>query len=610
MKAHLSRRKGFPFALATTLAYACLMGTPAMSETTKIDIAPQYIVNTNGFSQVQRIFGGCVNGSLHEQMADEVRALNLNTARAYFWPLYGSTPSTPWNVAQYGGKAVPRDQVGPLWAKWFAQDFASTVLRDIRHDMLQGDQMNQLIQYKSWGLRSGLVYQPLEVDEYALEHLDATKRYYRAYIDSITQVAPTLRTDYIQLSNEPDYSHWSGSFATSREAVDAWLKLYNEVSGDIKERYPATRMIGPCLSSDTAHGWTGWNTWTVPFLTRAADIRYFNYHMYEVGANASLAWMSMRQAEGEALRGVRPQAIITETNYLLKTPQSNRFLWHAQHMFSELENPDKYALRHHFLLAYLGGENDVFDKVDGKFKFNDTYWLYWVLSQTRGDYLYTTSKSSDAVRVIATRPAPGRTVISLLNDSAASAPVSIDTHLTGIRRATTRYAAYAGDSLRHGEDAVPAGSAAKIAVTLAPHEVRSYTFDASGDAPAPKTLHRAEYFSKTVAVPVKSTMVVAIPAAQAPTGSQTTMLRLGVYTDDPLSAEQLTGKLNGNPIKVTWKSIPSDVSNEATRTTYLAEIPIPASWVKRSNSLTFDQTDADYRLMFASLVICDSPAAK
>lgn len=592
---------------ALALAAALIATMPSIAAPINLTVHPDTAVVVNGYAEIPDVFGMAVNGSLMSQMTAEARELNIDSARSYCWPLYGSMPVTPWWGAQYGTKAIKREDVAAAWDKWYSQDFDANIGRDFVAGAAQSAQINQLRQFSSWGVTKHLVFQPMQPDGYSAQHIGDVDRYFRAYVDQLHKAAPTLDIDYVQFTNEPNYSQWSGQFATTKEAVDTWLSVFNTLDSYMRKNRPTTTMLGPCLASDVAHSWSGWNEWTVPFLKRANDVRVFNYHLYDIGAQESLAWMEMRQAEAEQLRGVRTRAIITETNSLYdKLTRPDLFLWHAQHLFSQAANPDKFAMRHYFLMAYLG-RDDLFtcDK-RGKYTPNNTYWLYWALNQTRGKRVAVTGSLPAGVKSLASMPAPDRLVVSLLNDTDAAVDINVSPGAEA-HAATSRYVWYAAGSLVHGDEAA-AGNGSSVNAHIEPRGVRSIIWTLPKPTTVARVLRETEYFLPVVARPIDDGATASVHASRLPGKGDDAFLRLGVYTDDPLSAHKLTATFNGAPVSVAWSSLQPDLSPGRTVTTWFVEIAVPPGSVRADNMVKFPAQDADYKLMFASLVVRDRVA--
>lgn len=585
-------------------------GALAQTDSLRIGVLPATLIDDNGYKDVPEIFGAAVNGSLMAQQTEAVQALNLNSARAYFWPLYNSMPVTPWLAQQYGQKNVlTREQSAAAWDTWYKQDFSKTIQHDIQAGIDTNAQMNQLRQYERWGLKSGLVYQIMQPDGASATHIEGVERYFVAYIDAIHSAAPDLPIDFVQFTNEPNYSQWSGQFATTKESVDTWLSVFNTLDKYLRSARPQTRLLGPCLDSGVAHGWTGWKDWTLPFLTTANDIHFFNYHLYDLGASESLAWMEMRQAEGEKLRNVRPRAIITETNLLdSKATDQQRFLWHAQHLFAELHNPDKYAMRHYFLLAYEGSD-DMFVKRNGRYEPGDDYWLYWALNRIRGGAVSVSKPTGSLVDAFASRPSNREVALGLLNNGATATDVRLDPGLpskSSIVSVMFRSAFVREGVPVHQEESPRKVDDGAVSVTLPPHSVAEVVWTLRSDLAPTKVIIDRECYAGTVATDIAGGLRVPIHVEFAPHLNANEYLRLGIYTDDPLSAQQLTMTLNGVPLKIIWSSLPVDVDNGNLRTTWWARIALPSHSVAKDNMLVFGPQDADYRLMFAAIECCSN----
>jgi len=591
----------------------------------QVRVDPSITWTVNGYSDVQRIFGATVNGELRDQMGDEVRSMKLNGARAYLWPYmwwtapagYASPPQTPWAAAQYGGKAPTREEAFAAWDKFFAQDFDTGM--DLWWNAAHpGNNMTyQLDLFRKWGVSDGIILHT-QVDGSADRHPDDVYRYYHAYLNTIERHYPDLHFEFVQVTNEPNYPWWSGQFSTTKESVDTWLRVFNNLDARIAASEPETQLLGPCLASSEFFSWGGWSNWTAPILSGVhRPMHYYNYHLYDTPAYTNLAWMEMLQARAEALGRPRPQGVITEMQYRLydgsEGAWKERCRWWAEHFFTALANPDKEHQYDNFLLgSNPSTDSNVFVATKHVFHTTDLYWLYWAMANTRGKALYV-APSDGGVRRFACSPEPGKIVVSLFNSDDQAATVAVDPGLaTGanVNAVTQRIVEYQGAALSHDERTLPAVPA-PVTVTLEPGGVTCIEWSVARGATQPsRTLGVHEYFSRMVAVPFDKDTTVQIAVPSTPSATQAATLRFAVNTDDLLSARGVTVAFNGHTLPVVWNQAPRQTNAPTdTRSTWWMELPLKRDWVRSSNEVTFSNVDSAYRLMFASLASRDYPDA-
>jgi len=592
-------------------------GAPAI--TVRIDPSIKWTVN--GYSEVQRVFGAAVNGTNRDQMADEIRAMNLNGARAYLWPYawwtspgFTPAPLTPWAAAQYGGKPLSREDTFSTWDKFYAQDFDSLMEKWWSAAYPKSPMVYQLDMFKNWGLDDGIILHT-QLDGSADRHPDDAYRYYYAYVTHLKQHYPMLNFQFVQLTNEPNYSWWSGQFDTTKESVDTWLRVFNRLDGRLRQSLPETQLLGPCLASSEFFSWSGWNNWTVPVLQGVErPMQYFNYHLYDATAYTNLAWLEMLQAKAEALRKPRPLGVVTEMQYRLDEGSTQawreRCHWWSEQFFMALVHPDKVYEFDNFLLAYLG-KHDVFVATNGKYQPTDLYWVYWALANTRGRMLYVAPSDGHEVQSFACAPAADKVVISLFNSGKVAATIKVDPNLgetAGVTSVTRRLAEYRTEGFTHDQISMPA-TGAPVTVTIEPGGVTSLQWQLTAPLPAPiRTLGEREYYSRSVASPFNKDLPVTIKALVLPAHNETSSLRFAVDTTDLLTARGLIVSFNGHKLPVYWNQAPAQ-TNADVQSTWWIELPLNRQWVRASNSVIFSHADASYRLMFASLAISQFPSS-
>lgn len=588
----------------------------------RVTVDPSTTWSVNGYDKVQRVFGGTVNGTNRDQMSDEIKAMNLSAARAFLWPLMYwtppagivSAPHTPWAASQYGGKPLTREEAFAGWDKYFAQDFDTAIPTWWDKAYPGNDMTYQLSLFEKWGLTDGIIVHT-QVDGSADRSPDGVYNYYRAYLNTIKKRHPNLNIQFVQLTNEPNYPWWSGQFATTKESVDTWLRVFNRLDTHLNQTMPSTQLLGPCLASSEFFSWGGWRNWTVPVLGGVErPMHYYNYHLYDSPAYTNLAWLSMMHAKADALKRPRPQGIVTEMQYRLYNGSPDawreRSHWWAEHFFTALAHPDKVYELDNFMLAYTS-KSDVFVATNKQYQPSDLYWVYWTLANTRGRSLYTGATDTGAVRVYASQPSPTKVVVSLFNSG--TNPVTLDVNPglpsgSAVTDVSRRFAEYDGDKLKHGQVALATG-ASPANVTLAPGGVSAIAWTLAKPLSAPwKTLGEREVFSATVATPFDKDLAVSIPLAKALAANETVALRFAVNTDDLLAARGLNVDFNGHAMPVYWNQAPHQTDAD-TRSTWWIELPLKAAWVKTVNKVTFTKPDASYRLMFASLAVRQHPDA-
>lgn len=587
-----------------------------------IRVHPTVVQSVGGYDQVQALFGGNVNGSTGDKATALLSDLNLNTSRIHmFEDVYGAPPEkqapvTPSWSAQFGiwmgRKPLAPEEVGPAWDKWFAQDFSLFLEPAMQRGLSSpAGQDSQLRWAKAWGNTAGAVYLPTHrIDGNALRNLDGACRYYDQFLNAVAKHAPWMESRFIQLTNEPDYGWWTGSFKDLPAAVAGWTELYNAVDTHLQKTHPGTRLLGPCLGSDAFFSWGAWQTWTVPVLRGAArDLEYFNYHNYSMAAWSHLAWVEMLQAQAEALGRRRPRAVITEMNDGADcSAAGHKFEWWSEQFFMAFENPDKIHLWSYFLVAERfgrgGGEwgNLVSFKGDAYVP-TDTYRLFWVLRQTRGSTRYVEPSGVANLKVLACAPRDDRLVVSLLNDTGRPVRLMLRSGLprdAKIQQLVRCWACRQAGIVWHGEDKLD--PAPEVEAVLTPGAVESFVWTLSEPAlKAGARVESREFFSKEVGRKFSQTVEAPIDVPRLPQQDEAVSLRFAVSSDDLLTARGLTLAVNGHEQPVSWSDAPRE-QQRGDRCTWWMELPVPRDRIEKTNRIAFCKTDADYRLMFVSLV--------
>lgn len=598
-------------------------------ETTKpievvVRARPDLRRQVGGISEVQPIFGGNVNGSTPAEADDLVRALNLNSSRVHLWPdVYGvpaayRAPVTPWYGAQHGWKSLSREEALAAWDRWYQLDFDSIIDDAARQGINASRGMySQLKQFQKWGSSRNIVFfSNHRIDGSADRHPKGVNNYFHGYIEAVRKHSPWVDIAFVQLSNEPTYGWWTGQFGSTQEAVQTWIRVFNRADDYFHRNYSDIVLLGPCLASDTFFSWSGWKTWTVPVLKEATHpLKYFNYHNYESGSYTQLAWMEMLQAQADILGRPRPQAVVTEMNRGVNWAVSEgKFAWWAQHLFTALDHPDKYHLISYFLLNWgrkhaLG---NLISDVDGRMVPTDTYWLYWVLRQTRGAMCPVQATPNDsAIKVFACRPKDNQFVISLLNNSSRQAHVVVDPGLangTAVGKVSRYYAHPAGGIIRHDEETLPS-NVAQCTLNVPPGGVESIVWElAKPLAPIARTLVEEQFYAPMVAQQFSKDITTSITLPRLPRDDETVALRFAVSTDDGLGAQGITLRFNKHDIPVAWNDAPSEAADRPSNVRWM-QVPLDRSWVEKENQLVLIP-DTSYRLMFASLVLSQQPDAR
>jgi hypothetical protein len=599
----------------------------------RVEVRPGLTVGVEDRTRVPRVFGITANGWTRGDAAEAVRALNLNSGRAFLWPFgdprwrrehedFAPPPVTPGAVQQYGHSGgVSAEDVPAQFARFFDQDLEA-LMQSWWERAAGSGQALQTDLFARWGITNGLVYHPGGAldDGSMLAFPAGLNAFFDAYIGVIRRNNPRLAMDFVQLSNEPNYAHFTWAFRSQREAAEAWIEIFNRVDAHLRGTHPGTRLLGPCLASGTFFSWGGWQDWTVPVLEGVAiPLKHFNYHCYDKGAYTHLVWQEMLQARADALGRPRPRAVVTEMNYGLDkgAPEENRrrVRWWAQQLFTALENPDKAASYHYFLAAFRNfTASNLFQQEDGEWKPNDTYWLYRTLADLRGRLVYVEPVADPRVRVAAASPAPDRIVAAVFNDADSprevvlqpAGPLASEMKKTAARIRFARYGAADGPIVHGEETAVPEDGA--LRAVLAPGEVRTVHWTLARPIEPAATLRRHTFYSPVTGQAFDESLRVPIAVPRLPSDRETVWLRLGIYGDDLLRARGLHLALNGREEAVYWNEAPPQV-DKGQRTDWWIELPLDRDAIRRENELRLSHADAPYRLMFAALVYREHPTA-
>ncbi len=592
--------------------------------TAVVQVRPELIQSSGGYDQVQPLFGGNVNGQSKGKADALIRELNLNTSRFHMWPeTYGApkemrAPTSPSFAGQFGNGGgyqmpLPADQIDAAWDKWFQLDFNTFLVPCISKGAAEpncGSMESQLALQKVWGSTDNIVfYGTHKMDSGAVRNSAGACRYFDQYLSAVEKYAPWINATFTQLTNEPNYGWWTSSFKSQKEAIDGWIKLYNIMDAYLRKTHPKTRLLGPCLASSEFFSWGGWQDWTVPVLKEAAlDMEYFNYHNYDTAAVSHLAWVQLLQAHAGALGRKTPRAVVTEMNDNATCDKAARkFEWWSEQLFTALEHPDKFHLFSYFLLVYPSMQGDQWGNLvslKGDVSApTETYWLFWVLRQTRGSIRYVEETGVPDLKVFACAPQDDKLVLSLLNNTGRPVKLTLRSGLPKDAKIQSllRWSAHRqADVIWHSEENLP--PAADVQAELYPGAVQSFVWQLDGpvlkDA---RKLERREFFSKTLAAKFSTSIEAPLDVPRLPNDDEDAFLRFAVCTDNALAARGLTVDLNGYSQSVAWTDAPRE-QDRAQRSIWWMELPVPAAKLAKSNKLSFLNADTDYRLMFASLV--------
>ncbi|MFZ2658596.1 MAG: sugar-binding protein, partial [Victivallales bacterium] len=609
--------------LAAAVSLPMLLGA---QESARINVYPDYNCRVNGFGEVQNIFGSMAMGKTGGRVDQEMRELNLTSGRTIFaWISCIPPLTTPWNARNANRKLIiPADKLPEAYEKWYQQDFPRTT------DMLLAQKLEGLAKnptkvgpgefgvacqaglFRKWGITSVSICIPEIFDGYAEKHPAEANLALESFWKALQKNYPGLNARFLQPFNEPNYPCWTGSFATTKEAVDTWLRVFNRFSQHMKKQAPEVSILGPCLADEAMFSFPGWDAWTVPFLKdEGHSVQYFNYHCYAPGAYTHLAWLEMLQSQGELLRKTRPQAVITEMQYKVgdveHTPEIEkaRFTYWIQQLFMALSNPDKFDTFSYFY-DVMDTRGLVVEK-DGKLVPNYTYYLYWVLADTRGKMLYADRPGDPEVRAFACSPSKNQLVVSVFNDSPQEKKIAVNPGMvTGNADVRLRSAYYADGVLVHAEEAL-ADREGGLPLTLAPYGVYSIRWDLKWKSIAPsRTLDETEFYSPTVNTVFKDGLDLSIPAARQPKDTETVLLRMALSSDDLLFAEKITADLNGRKIPLFMGDSTPDLM-EGSRNVWYFSVPVARALIGKENKLSLSDADTGYRLMFAALAYEEHP---
>lgn len=594
-----------------------------------VQVQPLVMRSIGGYDQVQPLFGGNVNGASKGKADALLRDLNLNTSRLHMWPdTYGApkemrSPTSPSFAAQFGTNGgylmpLPAAEIEAAWDKWFQLDFNAFLVPCISQGAANpnsGSMESQLALQKSWGCISNIVFLTTnKMDASAVRNSAGACRYFDQYLDAVEKYAPWISATFAQLTNEPNYGWYTGTFAAGADPVASWITLFNIMDEHLRKTHPKTRLLGPCLASSAFFSWDDWQRWTTPILKGVGhDMDYFNYHNYDTAAVSHLAWVEMLQAQAEALGRKRPRAVITEMNDDWTCDKAARkFEWWAEQLFYGLENPDKYHLFSYFLAVnpsatpQLGNLVSLTSDTPAA---TDTYWLFWTLRQTRGSMRYIEPLGITDLKVFACAPQDDRLVISILNNTGRPTQLKIcsglpqGAHIKSLQRWSAHRQA---DLLLHEDDMLD--PTADVDANLPVGAVQSFVWNlAEPDLKILQKVEQQEFFAKAVSQKFTQSFTTAIDVPRLPREDETVTLRFAVSTDDLLAAHGLTMEVGGHVQYAVWTEAPRE-EERGPRAIWWMELPIPSAKISKTTPIIFSHADTEYRLMFASLTYQQHPA--
>jgi hypothetical protein len=595
-----------------------------------VQVQPLVMRSIGGYDQVQPLFGGNVNGASKGKADALLRDLNLNTSRLHMWPdTYGApkemrSPTSPSFAAQFGTNGgymmpLPASEIEAAWDKWFQLDFNAFLVPCISQGASNpngGSMESQLALQKAWGCLNNIVFLTTnKMDASAVRNSAGACRYFDQYLDAVEKHAPWINATFAQLTNEPNYGWYTGSFAAGADPVASWIRLFNIMDEHLRKTHPKTRLLGPCLASSAFFSWEDWQRWTMPILKGVdQDMDYFNYHNYDTPAVSHLAWVEMLQAQAEALGRRRPRAVITEMNDDWTCDKAARkFEWWAEQLFYGLENPDKYHLFSYFLAVnpsptpQLGNLVSLTGDTPAA---TDTYWLFWTLRQTRGSMRYVEPVGVTDLKVFACAPQDDRLVISILNNTGRPTQLKIrsglpqEAHIKSLERWSAHRQA---DLVLHEDDTLD--PTADVDANLPVGAVQSFVWNlAEPDLKMMQKVEQQEFFAKVVSQKFTQSFTTAIDVPRLPREDETVTLRFAVSTDDLLAAHGLTMEVGGHVQSAVWTEAPRE-EERGPRAIWWMELPIPSAKISKTTPIIFSHADTDYRLMFASLTYLQHPTS-
>ena len=560
-----------------------------------IAFAPETALSVNGVREIQPVTGMVCNGESRMKFVEESRALNIPATRLYLW------------VAAPGGKLSLDQRVEALLAKRSPEAIAEEFDRNLhvgkyRDGKTPTAQYWQLEQLGAWNAVKNVTLHLANFHPRSRADFQPYAEYYINCIREIRKRYPNLEISRLMIFNEPNYEfprNWDKSLS---EGVRLFLDGYNYVKKEVERNVSGLNVIGPGLASSATMSWTGWNSWTIPFLRTAGTATEFNQQIYTNRFNDLLAWDSMLQAASLAIRGKGIPTVTTECNVDLtirdKKWQEHRFHVdrvrdEASLLFGMMRYPDIFRLKTYFLYLYTCDIRDLhYRQPDGSVRPAPVYYVFRLLNDLRGRRIYAVNDREDSpVECIASND-QGKIVIVLLNRSDVPQTVKLKrlngSDFSGIALEERLWYEKESERFRFEERRF---APRPTEFTLQPRELRKYTTD-SGDKIRSER-RETEVYSKVYAQPIENkTLSVPLPGPEGD-GHGYYRLRFAVYVDDVLNTDVVHWSFNGQrfssdflfekdnrqvqPILSVEKIIPHD---RITRENVLKIEPIPGATLK------------------------------
>ena len=344
-----------------------------------IAFAPETALSVNGVREIQPVTGMVCNGESRMKFVEESRALNIPATRLYLW------------VAAPGGKLSLDQRVEALLAKRSPEAIAEEFDRNLqvgkyRDGTTPTAQYWQREQLGAWNAVKNVTLHLANFHPRSRADFQPYAEYYINCIREIRKRYPNLEISRLMIFNEPNYEfprNWDKSLS---EGVRLFLDGYNYVKKEVERNVSGLNVIGPGLASSATMSWTGWNSWTIPFLRTAGTATEFNQQIYTNRFNDLLAWDSMLQAASLAIRGKGIPTVTTECNVDLtirdKKWQEHRFHVdrvrdEASLLFGMMRYPDIFRLKTYFLYLYTCDIRDLhYRQPDGSVRPAPVYYVF------------------------------------------------------------------------------------------------------------------------------------------------------------------------------------------------------------------------------------------
>ena len=566
-----------------------------------IAFAPETALSVNGVREIQPVTGMVCNGESRMKFIEESKVLNIPATRLYLW------------VAAPGGKLPLEKRVEALLAKRSPESIAEEFDRNLhvgryRDGKAPTAQYWQLEQLGAWNAVKNVTLHLANFHPRSRADFQPYAEYYINCVREIRKRYPNLEINRLMIFNEPNYEfprNWDKSLS---EGVRLFLDGYNYVKKEVERKVSGLNVIGPGLASSATMSWTGWNSWTIPFLRTAGTATEFNQQIYTNRFNDLLAWDSMLQAASLAIRGKEMPTVTTECNVDLtirdKKWQEHRFHVdrvrdEASLLFGMMRYPDIFRLKTYFLYLYTCDIRDLhYRQPDGTVRPAPVYYVYRLLNDLRGTRIYAVNDREDSpVECIASND-HGKVVIALFNRSDLPQTVKLK-RLNGIDFsgiALEERLWYEKDS-EHFRFEERRFAPRPAEFTLQPRELRKYT-TVSGDK-IRSGRRETEVYSKVYAQTIADKPLSVPLPVPAEDGSGYYRLRFAVYVDDVLNTDVVRWSFNGERFSSDFLF---EKDNRQVQPILSVEKIIPRSRITRENVLKIQPIPgASLKLMSASL---------